>query len=730
MAMPSLRRGQRAGIVARAARAPFVGAWIVLAVTLGCGAAGAQTVSPPSLTIGSGSPVCSVSSTVTRVCVQRPAVSKIDFFGLFDDTTSFEPIVPTLAGVFTLLVPELEAAFPGVDFGFGVGRFEDYGGPGFGFGGESMNGRPFTLNQPIVTTAAAGSAEARNALITDALARSAPGNGGDAPEAALEGLYQLATGAGFDGNGDGLTTGTDQLQVAGSINAQVEPDTSGDVPAFSSLASGVPRAGTIGGAGFRSDAVRLVVLATDVCPIAAFQPGGAIPTMLQGNGSTVPIEQFACSSTDPGDDRFGFTSAVKSKGTNDPTVAPAGAAQVPAVVDALNAAGIHVIGVFPSVQGTGGLPPGGVLGPSFSSAAFLTGLARLTGAVDPSGAPQVLGVEDTGPALRASVIDAIGTVALGPIDVRLVPSAVPAGVQVTLASNVATGVRPGDQACFDVTMAGSGQPQGAFTLDFQNGTTGAALGSLPVTVTCTAACGDGTVDAFLGEQCDAEAGNGAPGSCCDASCHLAAAGTVCREGGGACDVAAVCDGSSPTCPLTSPRADGALCDDADPATGLSACVANVCEGVEIGVAVQSELTAQDPVRIPVVLDVGDGLQQPTSVQIQAFVSCDDLPLLASCTTKACRQLDQQLAQLCPGSSGAATFARKPRAPAGFVPVTAKQTRKFKRSRRGQTTIALKLNKTGRRLLSRTSALPLEVHVRVQERRGTTLTALFALLLRH
>src|SRR5262249_61199883 len=100
------------------------------AVMLGWGGAEAQVVTPASLAIGSSSPVCSASSGVAHVCVQLPpatTATKIDFFGLFDDTTSFEPIIPMLGDVFLLLVGELEAALPGVEFGFGVGRFEDYG---------------------------------------------------------------------------------------------------------------------------------------------------------------------------------------------------------------------------------------------------------------------------------------------------------------------------------------------------------------------------------------------------------------------------------------------------------------------------------------------------------------------------------------------------------------------------------------------------------------------------
>ncbi len=701
---------------------------------LGWGVAGAQVVTPTSLAIGSDSPVCSASTAVEHVCVQLPpaaTATKIDFFGLFDDTSSFEAIIPTLADVFTVFVGELEAALPGVEFGFGVGRFEDYGGPGFSFGSESMNGRPFILDQPIVTSADAGGADARNKLITDALSRSAPGNGGDGPEAALEGLYQVATGAGFDGDGDGSTTGQGGVQAAGSLATQVMPDVSGDVPAFSSLAPGVIHSGSIGGAGFRSDAIHLVVVATDQCAIAAFDPAVAIPGELQASGVTVPITEFACSSTHPGDNRFGFTSDAKSKGNNDQTVAPAGAAHVPAVVEALNAAAIGVIGVFPKVMGSGGAPPPGTpLGPTFSADAFLTALARLTGTVDSTGAPLVFDVEEVGPVLRAAVIDAIATAAMRPIDVRLATAGMlPGGVQLGPATDV-VGVRPGEQACFDVTLTGSGQPQGSFTLEFREPASARTLGSIPVTVACTARCGDGAVDSALGEQCDAGAANGMPGSCCDATCRVAAAGTVCREASDACQGAGVCDGASAACPQSGPLSDGALCDDGDTATGTSACVGSVCRGVEIGVDVAAEIPAsRSPVRIPVVLDLGDGLAQSTAVQLQAFVSCDDVPALGACTTKACRQLQQQLATLCPAASSAAVLRRHSRPPAGLVPVTGTASRKFKRSRRGQGTLQLKLNKTGRTLLSRSATLPVHVRATLQERKGETLRADFETLLR-
>ena len=701
---------------------------------LGWGVAEAQVVTPASLAIGSSSPVCSESSEVAHVCLQLPpatTATRIDFFGLFDDTTSFEPIIPTLGDVFLLLVGELEAALPGVEFGFGVGRFEDYGGPGFGFGSESMNGRPFILDQPIVTSADAGGADARNKLIVDALARSAPGNGGDGPEAALEGLYQVATGAGFDGDGDGSTTGMGGAQLAGLLATQVTPDVSGDVPAFSSLASGVVHSGSVGGAGFRSDAIHLVIVATDQCPVSAFDPALAIPLAIQANGATVPITEFACSSIHPGDNRFGFTSTVKAKGDNDQTVAPAGAAHVPDVIQALNAAAIGVIGVFPKTQGSGEvLAPGAPLGPTFRADAFLTALARLTGTIDSTGTPLVFDVDDVGPVLRSAVIDAISAAASRPIAVRLATvGGLPTGLQFGLATEVVGSVRPGEQACFDVMLSGSGKPQGSFALQFSDAGAGRALGSIPVTVACT--CGDGVIDTALGEQCDDGAATGKPGSCCDAACRVAAGGTVCRAASAVCQSAGVCDGVSTACPESMPLSDGALCDDGDATTGTSACVANVCRGVEIEIDVAAQTPAsQSPVRIPVLLDLGDGLDRSTTVQLQAFVSCDDVPALGACTTSACRQLQQQLATLCPASSGAVALARRPRAPAGLVPVTGATSRKFKRSRHGKTTVQLKLNRTGRTLLSRsTTGLPVEVQAQVRERKGGTLRAVFETVLR-
>ena len=109
--------------------------------------------------------------------------------------------------------------------------------------------------------------------------------------------------------------------------------------------------------------------------------------------------------------------------------------------------------------------------------------------------------------------------------------------------------------------------------------------------------------------------------------------------------------------------------------------------------------------------------------------CGDVPALGACTTQSCRQLARQLANFCSVPLNAVTFARRPRAPAGFVPVSGTVSRKFKPSRRGQVRVKLKLNKLGRALLARSTALPLETRAEVRERKGTTLSALFQTPLR-
>lgn len=337
---------------------------------------------------------------------QQNGSNEVDVFFLFDDTISFETYAPSVKAIFNSLVTDLEAAQPQANFGFGVGRFEDYGGPGFTFAGTgNPEQRPFILNQPIVTAATAGGTTARNNLILDAFDRTAPGIGGDDPEASLaEGLYQVATGAGFDGDGDGSFNGSDETQVAGSVSAQTAADGSGDVPSFSSLAANVLHSGNIGGAGFRPNALKLVILATDLCPVTAFPNGLPIPQSISGTYSTEAVEDFACHSTTPGDDRFGFVSDALSAGSNmvQSAVVPRGAGTVQATINALNAAGIRVLSMGPGV-----LPVTPRTGPGHDPSAYMSALGRLTGGIDSNGLPLVFDIRGGGETLKNKILSSI-----------------------------------------------------------------------------------------------------------------------------------------------------------------------------------------------------------------------------------------------------------------------------------------------------------------------------------
>src|SRR6185295_5898832 len=98
----------------------------------------------------------------------------VDVFLLFDDTGSFTANSPIVRQAFPQIISALQAALPGVDLGFGVGRFEEYA----NFAAENSAGRPFILNQPIIDQSTPGFA----ASIQSALDRTAPGYGGDQPE--------------------------------------------------------------------------------------------------------------------------------------------------------------------------------------------------------------------------------------------------------------------------------------------------------------------------------------------------------------------------------------------------------------------------------------------------------------------------------------------------------------------------------------------------------------------
>jgi len=381
--------------------------------------------------------------------------------------------------VFADLVSSLETALPEVDFAFGVGRFEDYGGPGSGFSRGRASDRPFILNQPIIAAHDPSFA----VLLEQALGRSAPGNGGDTPEASIaDGLLQVATGRGYDGNGDGRMTGADGSQAAGAEATQISPDWSGDVPPFSTNL--LPTSGSLGGVGWRPGALHLTVLATDTCAIAAFDPTlGPIPATITGSGGTVPTSAFACQRETPGVSRFGYVSNAKSSSANTipGAVVPSGAGTVQETVDALNSLGIQVIGLGDRAQAQPN-----PAGPSWAPGPMLSALAILTGATAQDGTPLVFDVAAGASALRDAVVTSVLQASQKPIDVTLRLTPLPSGLASSFAPAAVPGVSPGGSATFEVTLSGDGSAiSGAFDIEFREATSGTALGAIPVTVSCT-----------------------------------------------------------------------------------------------------------------------------------------------------------------------------------------------------------------------------------------------------
>ena len=213
-----------------------------------------------------------------------------------DDTASFENSGATLISVFPQIVADLQAALPGADFAFSIVRFEEYAGTGGGFG-NTTDLRPFILNQPVIAT----STTDFQLAIDSALARVSPAGGSVADETYIEALLQIATGIGFDGNGDGdfIDSG-----VAGLVTTQISPTAGGDVPdigTFQPDPTGDPNGpvlppdGTIGGVGFRANSTqRIVLLGTDG-DLNVEDDG--MTTYTGAGGVTVPVADFMIGGT-------------------------------------------------------------------------------------------------------------------------------------------------------------------------------------------------------------------------------------------------------------------------------------------------------------------------------------------------------------------------------------------------------------------------------------------------
>jgi len=383
-----------------------------------------------------------------------PLTRKIDVFMLFDDTGSFTDNSPIVRAAFPQIISTLLTSLPGIDLAFGVGRFEEYA----NFAEEYGTGRPFILNQPVISASTPGF----SAAIQSALDRTAPGYGGDTPETDIEALFQLVTGSGFDGNNNGTTTDSG---AAGLVSTQLTPGISGDVPAFASFAldpSGnvLPATGVLGGAGFRAGALPIILTATDTG--FAFQPKGESSITGVG-GLTLPLSALTQTSrsTTPFNSGAGIQEAIT----------------------ALNALGALVVGLGTNAQ------------PNLDPRQQLEALAKLTGAINHSTATIPNGTLDPiapgdplyfeiatgfGNSVANGIVMAIQN-AVANVNVNIELNASDPRVHIVSTPGVVNGVGAGQTATFDVQFTGDDRPH-RFDLQFVREGTDVVLGSIPVVI--------------------------------------------------------------------------------------------------------------------------------------------------------------------------------------------------------------------------------------------------------
>ncbi len=280
-----------------------------------------------------------------------PPPPPVDILILMDDSTAMEGLGGNLAAQFAPMMQRLQTQFQD-SIAVGVARFENY---------STAADRPFTLNQPILAV----TDPQFNAAITAALARTTPGAGSAAANTGIEALFQVATGAGFDGN---AMLGTGESGAAGRLTTQLAPGTSGDVPSFASfqadpagpvVAASNPAGGD--GVGFRPNSLHLVVLATQ----NGFRfVDEAAATYIGVNNVAVPA------------------SVIETNGVATTVVGAAGFGNT---LQALLQDNIRVIGV-------GGNTVVDPRNAAIAPRASLTGVATLTGANNFSGLPVENGI--------------------------------------------------------------------------------------------------------------------------------------------------------------------------------------------------------------------------------------------------------------------------------------------------------------------------------------------------
>jgi hypothetical protein len=181
-----------------------------------------------------------------------PTILQADVLFVLDSTCSMTGVLDTMAANFSQVVSGITIP----DVAMGVAEFDDYAyGDGWwtSMGNPAAGDKPYILRQQITSNYSS---------VQSALSALQVRDGADAPESSMEALFQAASGRGYDQDCDNsydtstdvppflpVSSGPDQDAFAGNVGGV--------------YVSGVPGTGQIGGAGFRSGSVPIVVYTTD-----------------------------------------------------------------------------------------------------------------------------------------------------------------------------------------------------------------------------------------------------------------------------------------------------------------------------------------------------------------------------------------------------------------------------------------------------------------------------------
>ncbi|MCK6502679.1 putative metal-binding motif-containing protein [Myxococcota bacterium] len=175
-----------------------------------------------------------------EIVVPLDGYGQVDVAVLLDTTCSMSTALSSLD--FSDIAAEVEDV--DVELGFAFATFDDYN---YGTFGSAVD-RPFELHQQVTTDLD---------LMAEAVADAGIHSGSDGPESAIEGLYQLLGGHGYDQDCDeDYDSTTDVRPFLASADDPFEGDGGESCDLDSAL-------GTLGGAGFRVGATPVVYYITD-----------------------------------------------------------------------------------------------------------------------------------------------------------------------------------------------------------------------------------------------------------------------------------------------------------------------------------------------------------------------------------------------------------------------------------------------------------------------------------